>query len=234
MDMENKLSSKSLKIIKNFSVIMHNLIGNNFFSIEDWVTFYGACFSQEQLYQVVEFPWNEDVLTSNCPLCNKTVKDCHFTFLGLDRLNNEPLTILKLQELHPRAFQTRFMSYGSDSWYYNEKFATETTMDLRWYLLHIKGVPKSENKTYNEQKAMLPRGYEVPSTVTELTKNLLIHRKTGLHMNFNRFNRCNDITSEGYQVEVGGWPYGRLDCFRGFDRSYESGVAASRKYPTKT
>lgn len=208
------------------------LMGKNFFGIEDWATLYGANFSQKQLRKVAEFPWGEDILASTCPLCGKTVKDCHFAFLGLDRLNGKPLNILKLQELHPATTQPRFASFTPDSWYSKEKFATGTTCDLRWYLLHTNIVPKSEDKTFDEQKAMLPVEYEVPSAITEVAKDLLVFKKTGVCANPSRYGRCTDVDSGGGRVRVGYFGAGGLDvggCW-GDGRCGGIGVSASRKF----
>ncbi len=206
------------------------IMGQNFFGIEDWITLYGANLSQKQLRQVAEFPWGEDVLASTCPLCSKTVKDCHFAFLGLDRLNGKPLTILKLEELHRG---------DPNSWYSREKFATRTTMSLRWYLLHKSIVPDSKFKTFGEQKAMLPPEYEVPSAITEVTKNLLAFRKTGVYADppkdgqDTEYGRCTDIM-DGDRVCVGTLSArGQyIDHFggdhEGDDSEFHVGVAASR------
>jgi hypothetical protein len=209
------------------------VMGKNFFGVEDWSTLYGVNFSQKQLRQVAEFPWGEDILNSNCPLCGKVVKDCHFAFLGLNCINGKPLTILKLQELHPAKGQPKFYSYAPSAWYSEQKFARETTMSFRWYLLHQNIVPKSEDKTYDDQKAMLTADYEVPSAVTEATKDLLVFRKTGNFVNPSRYARCECVTSDGDRVDVGSFDEGGLDVSRcwGGCRGYGIGLAASRKFP---
>jgi len=211
--------------------LARTLMGKNFFGIEDWATLYGANFSQKQLRQVAEFPWDEDILASTCPLCGKTVKDCHFAFLGLDRLNGKPLTILKLQELHPNTAQPRFYSYTPDVWYSKEKFATETTCDLRWYLLHTNIVSKSEDKTFDEQKTMLPAKYEVPSAIAEVSKDLLVFKKTGVYANPSRYGRCTDVTSGGFRVYVGPFDADGLIIHSSWvdSRGCYVGVSASRK-----
>lgn len=208
------------------------VMGKNFFGVEDWSALYGVNFSQKQLRQVAEFPWGEDILNSTCPLCGKVVKDCHFAFVGLDRLNGKPLTILKLQELHPATGQPKFYSYAPSAWYSEQNFAKETTMDFRWYLLHQNIVPKSEDKTYGEQVRMLTADYEVPSAITEVTKDLLVFRKTGNFVNPSRYARCESVASVGRRVGVGIFGGNGLDvsyCWD--DRRYSCvGVAASRKF----
>lgn len=213
------------------------MMGKNFFGIEDWVKIYGANFTQEQLCQIDDFPWGGDVLNSTCPLCGKTVKDCHFAFLGVDRLNGKPLTILKFKKLHPDTAEPRFADFMPDPWYFKEKFATETTMSLRWYLLHTNIIPKSEGKDFYGQKKLLPVEYEVPSAITEITKDLLVFKKTGLYANLSKFARCTDLT-DGGRIHVGHLGHlraGELHIGCGWDSQYdyEIGIAASRKLPTK-
>lgn len=213
---------------------MHNklarvLMDNNFFGIEDWIAFYEINFSKEQLCRIPEFPWDEDDLTSFCQLCGKTIKDCHFAFLGLDQFNGDLLTILKLQELYPAiSTPTRF---GASLYAPRERFAIETTMNFRWYLLHANIIPKSEKKTYEEQKAMLPAIYEVPSAVTEVAKNILILRKTGGY-NSSRYARCVDIASNGDRVHVGHFELNNLVVIRHRPNNHRDcniGIAASQK-----
>lgn len=208
------------------------VMGKNFFGVEDWSALYGVNFTQKQLRQVAEFPWGEDILNSICPLCGKVVKDCHFAFVGLDRVNGKPLTILKLQEIHPATGQPKFYSYAPSAWYSEQKFAEETTMSFRWYLLHQNIVPKSESKTYDEQKAMLAVDYEVPSAVAEATKDLLVFKKTGNFVNSSRYARCEVVSSFGYRVGVG--LFGESGLLVGYFwdgyRYGDFGLAASRKF----
>ncbi|KKT28275.1 hypothetical protein A3G55_02855 [Candidatus Giovannonibacteria bacterium RIFCSPLOWO2_12_FULL_44_25] len=208
------------------------VMGKDFFGVEDWSALYGVNFSQKQLRQVAEFPWGEDILNSTCPLCGKVVKDCHFAFVGLDRINGKPLTILKLQELHPATGQPKFHSYTS-AWYSEQKFARETTMSFRWYLLHQNIVPKSEDKTYDDQKAMLTADYEVPSAVTESTKDLLVFRKTGNFVNSSRYARCECVASVGRRVDVGYFGESGLVVYSYWGGGHRCGIglAASRKFP---
>jgi hypothetical protein len=211
--------------------VARKVMGKNFFGVEDWSTFCGVNFSQKQFRQVAEFPWSEDLLNSTCPLCGKVVKDCHFAFVGLNRLKGKPLTILKWHELHPATGQPKFYSYAPSAWYSEYKFARETTMSFRWYLLHQNIVPRSEKKTYDDQKAMLTADYEVPSAVTEATKDLLIFRKTGDFVNPSRYARCECVTSGGDRVFVGNFNESELRVGGRSDSVIGAiGLAASRKF----
>lgn len=186
-------------LIKSVSKVM----GKNFWGFDDWLNFYDVNFTEKQLDSMANFPWNEGVLNSDCLLCNKIVKDCHFAFLGSDFINDEPLTIMKLQGLYPATGQPKFASYASNSWYSEEKFAREVTMSLKWHLLHQNIVSESEGKTFNDQKAMLAANYEVPPAITEVTKNMLVFLKTGNFVNSSRYARCGCVTLSGIRVFTG-------------------------------
>ena len=132
-------------------------MNQNFFGVEEYATLYGVNFSKKQLREVSEFPWGEDVLNGPCPFNkSKTVRKTHFAFLGIDKLNGSPLTIMKFQKLHPASGQPKFYSYAPSSWYTGHPFATDKTMKLRWYLLLKDIVPNSTSTSWNDKKALLP------------------------------------------------------------------------------
>lgn len=207
-------------------------MGQNFWGVEEWAMLYSARFSKKQLRGVSEFPWSEDVLNGPCPFNKgKAVRETHFAFLGLEKLNADPLTILKWQQLHPASGQPRFASYAPDSWYSQQTFASETAK-LRWYLVLASIVPNSTNTAWSDQLAMLPADYEVPTGIEEVSKNILAYRKTGVYLNPNVYARVNNTASGGRRVGVGGFGGGGLSIyFWGGDGYYGLGVSASRKLP---
>ncbi len=237
-----------------FHKFARDIMGKNFFGAEEWSYFYHELRSKQRL-EVTDFPWGEDVLNSACLLCGKTVKDCHFAFLGLDRIGDKPLTILGWQKLCPTLGDLNFSSFSYYvpfkliSWYAKEQFATKIMTSLRWYLLHIVPVLKDttydqqkaslpaelrqdeQARAYDQQKARLPAEYEIPSAITEVTKNLLVFRETRNFMNLQQRAYCDDITSRGYHVDVGinenTLVIGDMGSI-----NYGVGVAASRQLPS--
>jgi len=210
------------------------LMGQNFFGVEEYVTLYGVNFSKKQLREVSKFPWSEDVLNGPC-LFNKgkLVKDTHFAFLGVDKLNGSPLTIMKFQELHPASGQPKFYSYAPSSWYHQQAFATDKTMKLRWYLLLKNIVPNSTSTSWNDQKAMLPAEYEIPTAVEETAKDLYAQRKTGIYPNLKVYARVDDTSSDGSRVGVGYCCCGSVGVGSWYVNGdyYYVGLGASRKLP---
>jgi hypothetical protein len=169
------------------------------FAVADWNANYRIALTPEQVAAVGNFPWSDATLNSPCPFNpGKMIRETHFAFVGVDSI-----TMMELQRLNPQATEPRFYGYAPDAWYAKEKFATKTKLTLRWYLLLKDIVPGSENKTFDEQVAMLPKEYEVPTAVAETAKDLLIYKKTGKYANSQRYARTSDIDSDGSRVVVG-------------------------------
>src|SRR3989344_1409706 len=165
----------------------------NCFGIADWQTFHRVIITAKQTTAISEFPWSDATLNSPCPFHpRKKVHETHFAFMGLDHI-----TIAELQKLYPHSGQPRFYPYLPDAWYSGQEFATKTTLALRWYLLLKEIVPGSEKKTFEEQKAMLPKEYEVPSAAAETAKDLFVFQKTSSHVNPKRYARTADLVSGG-------------------------------------
>lgn len=131
-----------------------------------------------------------------------------------------------------RCMMVLTLSTIRSAWYSEQKFAKETTMDFRWYLLHQNVVPKSEDKTYGDQKTILTADYEVPSAITEVTKDLLVFRKTGNFVNPSRYARCECVASGGDRVGVGYFDEDGLhvDYCWDDDRSYGIGAFDAPQY----
>ena len=205
-----------------------SILGKFFFGAEEWSTHYGIA-----VPEVPEFPWSREILNSPCPFVRgRKIKDTHYAFLGVPVFDGEALSIMKLNELHPRDKQPKLFSSPAEAWYRQESFATEVVCQPRWYLL-LKGiVPDSENKTWDRQLAMLPPEYHVPTGVEEVCKDLFCYQTAKAYLNRERYARVADTTSDGDRVDVG---YGNPD---GFNVGYwdggpnpRIGIAASRKLP---
>ncbi len=211
--------------------IARAIMGKNYWGPEDWVATYGGIYTKKQLKELALFPWNEEVLLSTCPLCGKTVRDCHFAHVGLEEIKGEKLSIVKFREFYPSTGQPKFYTYDNAG--YSDQNLATVTMELRWYLTHIEIVPKSENKTTPEQQVMVGADYELPLAIEETVKSFHYFKKTGVRANPNRYARCKDLSSDVFRFEGG---YLGSD---GFSMSYSMdnvrgchlGAGASRKYP---
>lgn len=214
------------------------VLGRNIFTDADWMSYYDAKFTKKQLREAMKFPWGKDVLNSPCPFNKgKLVRNTHFAFLGISGLNGQPLTVAKLIELHPATGQPKFY-LNTDPRHVGQPHTDVATMQLRWYLLLKKIVPGSTDKTPEEQVAMIPPEYEVPTTIVETTKDILVFKKTGERPNGSRLAACTERTVETDKVSAG-----HVSCVGNFgesglyvgvwrgDRDYGNGLGASRKFP---
>lgn len=191
------------------------LLGQNIFDITDWATLYGIKFSKEQRRIAEKFPWNEDVLNSPCHFNEgKLVKDMYFAFLGIERIKGESLTVAKWLKVYPEIF------YFADNPRHVGQPHTETILKFGWYMLLKDIVPDSTFKTPEEQMAMLPPEYEVPTTIAEVTKDILVFRKTGTCPNPSRWAACRERT-----VKTDKLPANYVSCVGDFSES--SGLSVS-------
>lgn len=216
------------------------LMGQNFFGLEEWATLYGANFTKKQLREVAEFPWGEDILNGPCPFVQgKLVKDTHFAFLGVSKLNGDPLTVMKWHELHPATGQPKFYHSTDNPWHRGQPHTDTETMELRWYLMLKEIMPDSTSKMSEEQVIMLPAEYEVPTTIAEVTKDILAFRKTGGRPNYSRWAACKERTVKtdcdnavGYVSCVGNFDEFGLEVYYWTGDRYDYvGLGASRKFP---
>src|SRR3989344_5611968 len=152
------------------------------------------------------------VLNSPCPF-NKgmLVKDTHFAFLGLTAINGSPLTVAKWLKLHPTTGQPKFY-FNSNPWHEGQPHTDVATMQLRWYLMLKDIVPGSTGQTPEEQVAMLPPEYEVPTTIAETTKDILVFRKTDVRPNGSRWAACTERTVKTDKARAG-----NVSCVGVFD-----------------
>lgn len=213
------------------------VLGRNIFTDADWMTYYNVKFTKTYLRDAGKFPWGEDVLNGPCPFNkDKLVKDTHFAFFGLWAINGQPLTVAKWLQLHPATDQPKFY-FNSDPWHEGQPHTDIATMEARWYLMLKDIVPGSTDQTPEKQAAMLPPEYEVPTTIAETTKNILVYRKTSQRPNGSRWAACTERTVKTNKALAG-----FVSCVGCFDgdglhvhgwngiRVYHIGVGASRKF----
>ena len=195
----------------------------------DWTSYYGK---PEKLDPKVD-----EILMSPCPFHKgKLVADTHFAFMGVPDINGDPLTVAKWLELHPADGQPKFY-FNTDPWHVGQPHTDVATLEPRLYILLRKIVPGSTYKTPEEQVAMLPAEYEVPTTIAEVTKNILVFRKTGKRCNGSVWAACTERTVKTGKVSAGGVScvgcFGEFGLYVGYwlgNRDDDVGLGASRKF----
>lgn len=213
------------------------VLGRNIFTDADWMSYYDAKFTKKQLRDAGKFPLGEDILNGPCPFNKgKLVKDTHFAFLGISGINGQPLTVAKWLELHPAMGQPKFY-FNQNPWHVGQPHTDVATLQLRWYLMLKDIVPGSTDNTPENQVAMLPAEYEVPMTIMETTKDILVFRKTGERPNGSRWAACKErtvktsSTDAGFVSCVGYFGGSGLSVLSWFgSRDCDVGVGASRKF----
>jgi hypothetical protein len=165
------------------------------FGQADWASYYGPT---EKLDSQAE-----EILMSACPFNKgKLVKDTHFAFVGMPEIDGEPLTVAKWLKLHPADGQPKFY-FNDNPWHVGQPHTDVAVLEPRLYLLLREIVPGSTRKTPEEQVAMLPEGYEVPTTIAEVTKDILVYRRTGKRSNPNVWAACAERTVKTTRVGAG-------------------------------
>lgn len=214
------------------------IMGNNFWGVEDWLaTTNRVKFTKNQLKELDEFGWDENILNSKCPFlfCDKVVKDCHFAFLGIETIKDP---IYGTSSFLGWKFHDIFPGLGDlpkievlDWRIESERAAERQSCKLRWYLMHLETIPPPPNKSgldsYEFQR--FPPEYEVPEAIEEKTKNILFFLKNGVWLNLNTWEWCHKINPTGAYCVVGG-PKAKIFLIQYLDEyDLTFGVAASRK-----
>ena len=165
------------------------------FSSADWASYYGE---PEKVAEEIE-----DILNRPCPFnSRKQVLDTHFAFMGMPAINGDPLTVAKWLELHPADGQPRFY-FANNPWHAGQPHTDLVTLEPRLYITLREIVPGSTYKAPDDQVAMLPEGYEMPTTIEEVTKSVLVYRKTGKRSNPNRYAACRERTIKTATASAG-------------------------------
>ncbi|MDA2936057.1 hypothetical protein MYX06_02470 [Patescibacteria group bacterium AH-259-L05] len=196
---------------------------SNFFGPELWIALYGEKFSKKQLREIADFPWDEEILNERCKLCGKAVKECHFAFLGLEKLRGHPLILDRWVILQPQEFALAWT-----------RPVTESICEFRWYLVHKKTV-SAGLWGQKELDKVLPIMYEMPRAIVEVTKHILYHRKNNAYLDSGMYAYCDDRTSDFSQIYVGSSRSGIIINYvhetDPFPPDCGIGIAASLKYP---
>jgi hypothetical protein len=205
------------------------IMGKNFFGTQEWSVLYGVRFTKDQLLKVTKFPWSSGILNAPCPFVKgKSIRETHFAFLGLDTIEGRPFNIVRWHEIHSRPGRLHLLTLCSSD---DQIYAVYKTCYFRWYLMLLEVIPNSTNRTFRAQLEILPIEYEVPSTIEEVSKNILYHSKNNICLNPATYGRCTDITSGGSRTMVGCFDtFGpNIGCSGDTDIRYDAGLAASRK-----
>ncbi len=118
-------------------------LGNSLFEIADWVRFFAARFEDYEVQNALQFPWHQGIPMSACPFNKgKLIRDTHTAFLGLPKLNGQPLTVAKWIELHPATGQPKFY-FTNDPWHIGQPHTDVATRIGMNFLNKAAGLSKT-------------------------------------------------------------------------------------------
>lgn len=202
------------------------LIKKYIFGPEEWSNFFGDKFQKTNIPDV---PWSKDSLE------HPKINQKHFLFLGIDTLDGKPFDLLALYKLYPEGKHPKVYHRSDIA---ANKFVLGTC-SFRWYHMPIGIVEGSlmyGRESYDNQLALLPDEYEVPSAIERAIANVLYYflNKTYLDRDPHEVKsaRTSDVTDKGDRVIMSAMYTTGLDIFDDrFSSSFKSGVSASRKLP---
>ena len=187
---QGESGTQKVKKMKTVQDLRVRIFGKN-----DWATYYGPA---EELD-----PQIEDILMSACPFHKgRRVFETHFVFMGMPTINGESLTVAKWIELHPGPDQPKFY-FNDNPWHAGQPHTDVAVLEPRLYIMLREIVPGSTGKTPEQQVAMLPPEYERPTTIAEVTKDILVYRRTGGRSNPNYWAACSEQTVKTTRVVAG-------------------------------
>ncbi len=190
------------------------IMGKNFFGIEEAIKHFGVNPSRRQLAVLGEVPFSEDVLIA--------CKDSHVLVAVF------PLSIIDIRSI-VKKLPDQTLFYNQD-WYNKEAFASDKG-ETGWQLVRKTPIANSTSKTWSEQQALLSQDEETPKAQVMVYTIIGVFLATGERLFEKIYVRCVDLGSDGFRVRVGSFDANGLDVDRWLDgpRGDVIGVSAVGK-----
>ena len=206
-----EIQDKMLSSLNPQGLWAREIMGKNFFGIEEAIEHFEVNPSKQQIAALAEVPFSEEVLES--------CKDTHILVAVF------PMSILDVR----RAYSSLFDS-STDGWYELEKFARNKGV-IGWQLACKTPVEDSTYKNWNEQQKLLGKDDETPSAQVMVYAIVGHYRNMGERLFENVDVRCSCLDLRSYRVCVGDFVSGKLRVGDDLDdyRFSRLGVSAARK-----
>ncbi|MBP9856226.1 MAG: hypothetical protein KBC48_02935 [Candidatus Pacebacteria bacterium] len=204
--------------------LAREIMGKNFFGIEEAIKYYGVNPSEQQLAYLAEIPFSEEVL--------KSCKDTHILIA---------VFLLSIIDVRSQLNSNLFRNHDSDAWYNNQAFAANKGV-VGWWLVRKTPVADSlHKKNWDEQQALLDKGEQTPTARIMVYTIIGHYLANGEHLFENVYIRCSDLDSVSCRVWVGspGFNFRGLDIVSGRDSRqfhtdglyhYNLGISSARNY----
>jgi len=220
----NELAMKVVKFIQSsgFEPTIsqkraREIMGRNFFGIEEAIKHFGVNPTRQQLAVLSEIPFSEAVL--------EDLKDTHVLVAVF------PLSVLEIYGMVGSNLLRKLFS--DPSWYNTQSFAKECGK-VNWQLVRKTPVANSGLKIWKEQLALLGKDDEVPIAQVMVYTIIGHHLVTGERLFEDTYVRTSSMTSDFDRVCVGRFDLGGLGirAWSGFDvcRDYLKLPSARRKF----
>jgi hypothetical protein len=188
------------------------IMGKNFFGVEDAVKHFGVNPTRQQLAALSEISFSEAVLQQS--------KDTHVLVAVF------PLSILEI-----RGKVERKLFYNHKGAWYNEQFFAKERGEVNWQLVRKTPVDNSTSKNWQEQQALFGKDDEVP-TAQVMVYTIIGHLlATGERLVERKYARTSSVDSDGncvYVSDVGSNGLGISDYWDAVDYDNED-LSSARK-----
>ena len=185
------------------------IMGKNFFGVEEAIKHFGVNPSETQLAALAMIPFSEEVL--------RQCKDTHVLVAVF------PLSLLGVRKANKKLF-------FDQSWYNGESFAKDRGQ-VGWQLVRKTPVDNSTSKNWTEQQALLSQDEETP-TAQVLAYTIIGHFLATDERLFEKiYVRTSSMVSDGRHVSLGGFGEGGLGVYGHWDgvRPDNLAVSSARK-----
>jgi hypothetical protein len=195
------------------------IMGKNFFGIEEAGSHFGVIATKQQLAYLAEIPFSEEVLRS--------CKDTHVLVAVF------PLSILDIRGIAKRRVDQKIvvqpLFYNQD--WYNKQFFAMDKGEVGWQLVRKEPIVDSTGKNWAEQQALLSQEEETPKARVAVYTMVGHFLNTGERLFEKIYVRCADRDSDGVRVYVGYFdaPGLHVDFWNDAYRHDDFGLSAARK-----
>ena len=197
------------------------IMGKNFFGIEEAQKHFGVNPTHQQLAALSEIPFSEAIL--------EELRHTHILVAVF------PLSILeirdKVSKIRYKGTFELFESEDDELWYIEESFARERGK-VDWQLIRKIPVDNSVKKNdWQEQQALLAKEEEVPTAQVMIYTIIGYYLVTGEHLFENVYVQTSSVDSKHNSVNVGGF-FLSLSIGRDWDtlRLSNLGISSARKF----
>lgn len=165
------------------------IMGKNFFGIEEAIKHYGVSPTKRQLAYMAETPYTDEVLLQ-----------CKYTHI-LSAVLWTPIVAVRAKTAQVKLPEGQQRLFCEQSWYNTQPFANDRGQ-LEWYLVRKTPVPDSARKTWSQQQDLLDQNIEETPTARVMVYTIIGHYLNTGERLFKVWVRCSSLDSGGGRVGV--------------------------------